>query len=1099
MNTAKFCIQHKVATLLAVIMIVVFGGIFTTQLQMALMPEMEAPMAVVICYYNGASPSDMEELVTRPLESAVMSVPGVDEISSTSADSMSQIMVSYVEGTDLDIAATKLREQFDLVSLPDGAIDPVIVNMNISEMMPTGMIALAGEDLAELQRLADDTVAPALERIEGVAQVTVSGGVSQEVSVEIDSTRAAGLGLSNSYISQFLAAENLLYPGGDMHNGSKILTVSTDAKFQTVEDVANMLIALPTGGIVRLSEVANVELKEKDMAAIAKVGGSPCVMLQISKQSGANEMEVSSKVLERLEELKEKNPEIHCTIPYIASDYIEMSSEAAFQNILQGILLAAVVVFLFLRRGAATLTIVVSMPVCILTVFILMNVMDLTLNMMSLGGIAMGVGMIVDNSIVVLENIYRFSAEGHDRMSACVGGTKEVTSSVIASTLTTLAVFVPLGLSGGMAGMMFKDFCLTIATLIFASLVIALTLVPLLCYFMLDEEKVRRHMEKQARRAEKKGQKAGTGFAAKVSGWINKLYDRYMKLLNYFVRHLKVGMLVSVALVVLFAVTLSSTKMVMIPEMDQGTVSVSVDMPIGSQLDETNQIADRVARIVEENCPEIEDLYYIAQDESVMLGVMLVDKSERSRSAFEIQDDLRTKLQDIAGCEITVSASNGMGMSGGSDIGVRVRGNDLETLEMITNDLEEQISQLEDAVDVKSSLSRTVPQVKVTMNRESAAQYGLTAATVGAAVRAELTGAEATTVTISSKEYDVVVRGDGSAAASLDALRSMPVATPLGGTVPLSAVANVEIEQAPQSIRRINQTRQVTISGDTISGDTTAMTRQIHALLDNYALPEGYEVETSGSYEDMMESFSDLLLALVVALGLVYFVLAVQFESFSMPVIVMMILPVAFTGALFALPLTGKDLSMISLVALIMLAGTVVNNSIILVEYIKIRRAMGESREEAILKACPLRIRPILMTTLTTVLAMVPMALGIGDTNEMMTDMGVTMISGMVISTIITLVFTPVFYSVIDDLSHKSRRKGKKTESGETPALPEAEKAASNVRFAGMKKRAGKLFGRKQKAETQTSAEEVVPAEEPAPDPERAGESAESEDTEKSE
>jgi HAE1 family hydrophobic/amphiphilic exporter-1 len=309
------------------------------------------------------------------------------------------------------------------------------------------------------------------------------------------------------------------------------------------------------------------------------------------------------------------------------------------------------------------------------------------------------------------------------------------------------------------------------------------------------------------------------------------------------------------------------------------------------------------------------------------------------------------------------------------------------------------------------------------MKREAASQYGLTAATVGAAVRSELTGTTATTVTINNKEYDVVVRGDGSAAESLDALRSMPVSSSYGGTVPLSSVADVTIEQAPQTITRSNQTRQVTITGDTVSGDTTAMTAAIDEILAAYPMPQGYTAETAGAYEDMMESFADLGFALVVALLLVYFVLAVQFESFLMPVMVMMILPVAFTGALFALPVTGRDLSVISLVAIIMLAGTVVNSSIILVEYIKIRQGMGENREEAILHACPLRVRPILMTTLTTVLAMVPMALSLGNTNEMMSDMGIVMISGMVISTIITLVFTPVYYSVIDNLSRVFRRK----------------------------------------------------------------------------
>ena len=1024
MNIAKASIQHKVATLLAVIMIVVFGSVFATQLQMALMPDMEAPMAVVVCYYNGASPSDMEELVTRPLESAVMGVSGVKEVSSTSADSVSQIMVTYEEGTNLDIAATKLREKFDQLTLPEGAIDPIIMNMNMNELMPTAMIALVGDDLAELQTLADDVVVPALERIDGIAQVSVNGGVTQQISVEVDPTRAAGLGLSHSYISQFLAGQNLLYPGGEMHSGSKTLTVSTDAKFRSVQDVADMLISLPTGGTVRLSEVADVRLESNDPDAIAKMGDSACVMLQVSKQSGANEVAASKAVEKRLAQLQADNPSIRYAIPYIASDYINISVNAAYENILLGVILAALVVFLFLRRGAATLTIAISMPVCILAVFVLMNAMDLTLNMMSLGGIALGVGMIVDNSIVVLENIYRFFAEGHDRMSACVEGTKEVTSSVLASTLTTLAVFVPMAFVGGIAGMMFKDFSLTIASLISASLIIALTLVPLLCYFMLDEEKVRRQQLK-------KSQKQPGAIAVRFSGWLEKLKGLYLGILNYFIHHLKLGLLVSVGLVALFTVSCLSTNMVLIPEMDQGMITVNISMPIGSQLNETSAIADRVTAIVEENVPELDEMFYVAQDESVTFMANLVSKNERSRSSFDVVNDLRPKLQDIAGCEITVDASSSMGMISGSDINIEISGDDYDTLEMIAGDLVAQVSQLEDAVDVKSSLADTVPQVKVTMNREAAAQYGLTAASVGGAVRSELTGSTATTVTINNKEYDVVVKGSGSAAESLDALRSMPITTAFGGTVPLSAVADVSIEQSPQTISRSNQTRQVSVTGSTISGNTAAITAQVQEILDNYSLPEGYTAQTNGSYEDMMDSFTDLLLVLLVAIGLVYFVLAVQFESFLMPIMVMMILPVAFSGALFALPLTGKDLSMISLVSLIMLSGTVVNSSIILVEYIKIRRAMGEAREEAILHACPLRIRPILMTTLTTILAMVPMAFAIGETNEMMSDMGVVMISGMVVSTVVTLVFTPVYYSVIDNLSGRFGKKRKKK-----PELP---------------------------------------------------------------
>ena len=485
-------------------------------------------------------------------------------------------------------------------------------------------------------------------------------------------------------------------------------------------------------------------------------------------------------------------------------------------------------------------------------------------------------------------------------------------------------------------------------------------------------------------------------------------------------------MAASFALVVLFAVTLVNTKMVLVPDMDQGMLNLSITMPIGSQLNETSVIAGRVSAITEETVPEIEEMFYIASDESVTMMLDIGSKSQRQRSSNEIAQALRAAVRDVAGCEITVSASDSSAMmGGGGDIAVNIEGDDYDILEFLANDLISQIEALPDAVNVKSSLSDEVPQVKVTVNREAAAQYGLTAASIGQAVRSELTGSTATKVTINSRELNVVVRGGGAAAKSLDALKSMGVPSAMGGTVPLGSVASVSIEQAPQTIVRANQTRQVTISGDSVSGDTAAMTAAVWEILNNYTFPQGYAVETDGSYETMMESFGDLLIALAAALLLVYFVLAVQFESFLMPVMVMLILPVAFTGSLFGLPVTGRDLSMLSLVSIIMLAGTVVNSSIILVEYVKNRRARGEDRETAILHACPLRVRPILMTALTTILAMVPMAMGIGETNEMMSDMGITMIAGMVISTIVTLVFTPVYYSVIDNLSHIFRRKNK--------------------------------------------------------------------------
>lgn len=433
---------------------------------------------------------------------------------------------------------------------------------------------------------------------------------------------------------------------------------------------------------------------------------------------------------------------------------------------------------------------------------------------------------------------------------------------------------------------------------------------------------------------------------------------------------------------------------------------------------------DRVMDIVQQNCPELDKVYMTVggtmggSTESASITARLVGRSQRERSSEEVAKALEEKMLDIAGCEITVSDNSMTAMmGGGSDIQVDISGADYDTLTHITTELMEQIEALSDADNVASSLETTIPAVSVAVNHAAAAQYNLTAATIGSAVRAELTGVTATNVTVDGNELEVVVQGSGASAASLDALRSMPLATPAGGTIPLSSVADVSIKLSPQSIARIDQTRQVNITSDSLSGSSVTLHEQVQEVLTSYDMPEGYRAEISGNYSEMMESFRTLLLAMLVATCLVYFILAVQFESFLMPVMVMLILPLALTGALFGLPLTGTDISMVVLLALVMLVGTVVNSSIVLVDYINIRRGRGQEKNEAIMDACPLRIRPILMTSLTTTLALIPMAVGAGEGNEMLQPMGIVMISGMLISTVVTLVFTPVYYSLLDSLS----------------------------------------------------------------------------------
>ncbi len=1047
MKIASFCIKHKVTTVLAFVLIAVFGVVFYSNLKLSLMPNMEFPAAYVLCTYPGAGPEDVEELVTRPLESCVSTLSGVDTISSNSSENVSMVMITYEDGTDVDNAAIKLREKFDALTLPDGCSDPVIYNFNVNDMMPVAIVALSGEDLSQLQRLAEDKVGPALERLEGVASADVMGGIDSQITVEVNTTALTGYGLTLTDISNYLAAANVLYPGGDVQNGTNVLTVTTDGKFQSVDDVANTVIFLPKGGSVRLSEIANVYFESSLEDSAAKIGDENCVILSVNKRSGSNEVEISQRILNTLEELKSENPSMEYLVPYEASEYILQVANNAIQNILMGVVLSAVVVFFFLRRPGATVTISLSMPFCVLTVFLLMNFSGTTLNMMSLGGVAMCIGMVVDNSIVVLENIYRYAGDGHSRYDSCVLGTSEVFNSITASSLTTIAVFLPIGLSGGMTGMMFLDFSLTVVFLILSSLLIALTLVPLMCYFLLDENAVRLQKLQGAN---------------KVTKWthlLEKLSQKYRSLLAYFLRRRLAACVVSVVMVVVFLASCLSTNMVLLPEMDQGMVSITVDMPTGTEMEDTMSYGDRVMEIVEENCPELDNMYMTvgggmsmggSGGESASITANLVGRGDRSRSSKEVANDLKPLVRDIAGCEITISDSSMMAsMTGGNDIQVNISGSDYDVLTQIATDLTEQIASLEDATEVTNSLENTIPAVSVSVNRSAAAQYGLTTATIGTAVRNELTGSTATTVTLDGDDLDVVVQGSGASAESLDALRSMPLATPTGGTVPLSAVANVAVELSPQTITRTDQSRQVEVTGDTISGDTNAMNQAVQAVLDGYTMPEGYRAEISSAYTEMMDNFQTLMLAMLVAVCLVYFILAAQFESFIMPVMVMLILPIALSGALFGLPLTRMDLSMVVLLALIMLVGTVVNSSIVLVDYINIRRARGQEKDEAIMEACPLRVRPIMMTTLTTVLALIPMAVGSGEGNEMLQPMGVVMISGMVIATVVTLLFTPVYYSLLDSLSERigkpfQARRNRKTEKL-LAQIAEAESETSSV------------------------------------------------------
>ena len=1014
MKFAQTFIKHHVMTILLYILVVVFGFYSFQNLPLALMPSMEVPAAVVYATYPGAGPEDIEQQVTKKLEGAVAGLSGLDTLQSTSSENMAMLVIRFTNDTDMDQAMTDLRDKVAQVKsqLPDDASDPTVMSIDI-DSMPVVSVALRGNDLASLQSIAEDEIQPALERLDGVASVDISGGYEQEIAVHTDASRLKGYNLTISSIGQQLGADNIAIPGGDLDNGSQTLAVRTDGEYSSIDDVKNALISLPAGGTVRLSQIADVSMQPKDQDAISKVDGEECIILSVNKQSGSNTAQIAELAKAEFDSLLKSNDSLQWNIVMDQSDYINMTVDNAIQNIWMGVLFAAIVLFLFLRDFGATMAVTIAMPCCILFTFLIMNVLGITLNMMSLGGITLGVGMIVDNSIVVLENIFTYRADGYDRLEACTKGTGEVIGAVIASTLTTVAVFLPIALSGGMAGMMFKEFCITIVALLLSSLIISITLVPLLCYFLLGGTK------QQSIKPQGSG---ATPITEKP------LSRAYRSSLNFLITHRWAGVALTVVICIVSVLSVSQAGMELIPEMDEGEVSVTVSMPNGSTMEDTAAIEDRIAAIAVDTIPELEQIYYstgsstsiMSSSSGASVTISLVDLDQRDRSSADIAKQLRHDLQDIAGCELTVSTSSTMSMSTDSDISVELTGDDYDQLAETADDLANQISALPDAINVESSAGEQTPRVAVKINRENASRFGLNAATIGGLVRGELTGSTATTLRMNGEEYDVTVAGDENVATSLDALRSMQIPTMTGGTVPLSMVADVYTELSPQSIVRKNQKETVTITGESESGDSNAIKAAVDDIVAKYELPDGVEVgEGDTAASQIAETTGTLMLALAVAIMLVYFILATQFNSFSLPIAIMLILPIGLLGSMIMLWPTGNHVSMVALLGVIILAGTVVNSPIVLIDYTLQRRQRGEDKNTAILNACPRRVRPVLMTAMTTILGLVPMVCSSGEGSEMMKPMGVVMMTGMVISTIATLFITPVYYSLTDSVASR--------------------------------------------------------------------------------
>ncbi|MDD4565006.1 MAG: efflux RND transporter permease subunit, partial [Eubacteriales bacterium] len=877
-------------------------------------------------------------------------------------------------------------------------------------------------------------VIPAIERSEGVAAASIFGGTEKEISVKFNQERLAGYGLTLSDISRMLAAENVSLPSGDVKKGSKELIVRTIGEFKGLDDIKHIPFVLPTREVVYLQDLANIEEGLKEQTSIGRVNMTPAIGISITKQSTANTVIVARDVDNALEKVMKDHPELTFTYSYNSADYIQQSVTNVAETALLGCIFAILVCFLFLRNIASTMIIAISIPTSVIATFIIMYFTGLTMNVLSLSGLAVAIGMLVDDSIVVMENVYRRRDEGIDAMEASIVGTKEVTMPVFAATMTKIAVFLPIVFVEGLAATIFKEFSYTIGFALLCSLLVALTVVPMLCSRLLNIKDIGTHIRV-------KNFKYQFMLLPIFERGMRYLTEEYLKFLKYSLYHRK--KIVLWALIIL----VSSSGLVvfvggeLLPTTDEGSLTITAEMPYGTSLEETDEIISGIEEYVVTNIPEMEvcsveigssNMFSLNAANEASVTVNLVDKRNRKRSTTEISNQAAADLQNIVGAKLTIEEMSTMNMSmGTSPISLILKGDDLETLKKVSLDLQNIVKGVKGTVNVTTDMTEGNPELRVMLQRNNAAKYGITSYQLAQTLESALNGATATTLKTNGEETDIVLSLSDDYKESIENLKQIIIASPTGQLITVGEISNFSFDNSPSQINRQDQVRTVTISSNISGRDLQSVSNDINKAVSEYRLPVGYSIETGGEQEEMAESFTNLFYALMLSVLLIYMILASQFESLLQPFIIMLAIPFALSGAFLALFITGTPLSLVAFLGIIMLGGIVVNNSILLIDFINQNKKVYPTREDAIINAGRFRIRPILMTMMSTCLALLPLSLGIGSGAELQAPMGITVIGGLIFSTIITLVIVPVFYTIMDDrrlkrIERKAERKSQK-------------------------------------------------------------------------
>ncbi len=1087
MKLINFSTRRRVTVTMFVVAAVIFGMVAFNRLAINLLPDITYPALTVRTEYEGTAPSEMERLITEPIEGSVGVVNNVIRVSSISRAGISDVVVEFAWGTDMDFASLDVREKLDRVRLPQGADKPVLLRFDPS-LDPIMRIGLYGEEsLIALRLLAEEEIKPELESLEGVAAVRINGGLEEEIQIEIDQPKLAALRIPLAQVVNRLAQENVNLTGGQLKDGEAEYLVRTLNEFQSIEEIKDIVVGQRQGTVITLDDVARVVRGNKERKIITRINGQESVELALYKEGDANTVTVARVVKEAVRNFQEKSGELlgNSRMEIVAdqSVFIEESVQEVLNTAILGGFLAVVVLYLFLQSPKSTSIISISIPISVVATFFLMYVFDVSLNIMSLGGLALGIGMLVDNSIVVLENVQRYRDEGMPAREATVKGGGEVAQAVVASTMTTICVFVPIVFVEGIAGQLFRDQALTVTFSLVASLLVALTVIPMLASLQFswmeefaDVEKRRQELgrsssEGTAKVLAKLGQlstKIGHFILACLGPlfWafdqvVGRAYGIYPGIIRWALRHRAV---VLVGAVVLLVGSLSFGKYLgseLIPEMSQGQFSINVEMPLGSPLIATIQTVQAIENIVREQ-PAVRVVYSMvgtggatggnAGEERENVGVVNVVLHEgfiRERETA-VMEALRLAIQEIPAVDFKFARPSLF--SSKTPVEVEIGGYNLQTLQMLAGDMTGRMMKIPGLADVKTTAEGGTPEVQIRFDRKRVAQMGTTINAIGDIIRNQVQGEVATQLTRGDRRVDIRVRSDEEYRSTVDDLKRLIISPANAASpVPLSVVADLSVEMGPAEIRRIDQERVALISANLEGRDLSDVVTDIEREIDQIRLPAEFTMKVGGQNEERKRSFESMMLAIGLAIFLVYLVMASQFESLIHPFVIMFAIPFALVGVVGVLLATGQAVSVVVLIGLIMLAGIVVNNAIVLIDYINmLRRDQGMDKMTAIEEAGKVRLRPILMTTSTTVLGLLPMALGIfdfqpfiassdaflsgvlpadlaggimvllkmffpvGQGAEIRAPMAITVIGGLVISTLVTLVLIPTIYSLAD-------------------------------------------------------------------------------------